>query len=909
MMKYKIPFTKTVLAGAIFTLATAASAQDFMLEEVIVTAQKKAENIQDIPSTVTAISGDAINEYAMLSIDDIGNLTSGVSFDRPDARRQTMTIRGITSDPDNVAASPITSYWNEQAIRTGEAFAGLYDMERIEILRGPQGTLQGKTDPAGSVHFYTAKPNTSQIDGHVQQIFSDNSGSNTQAGISFPIIEDVLAIRIGGLFDTNDGQEIKNVNNGQEENSETKSGRLTISWMPTDSFETTFYYQNTQIDSEIPQAMAGAFNNSQLAVIGGTKYLGGLIYGSSVANIQADPFARSAPWYNFTGVPAFDDNTNTTAYATSLFMKDNYSPSHLAGVSLNQEDRTAINGGLHTRSNENEMFNLNMNWDLGSHTIVGILAYKDNVNDNILDRDDVGVLPLPQYQQTTSQTESKQAELRINNNEGDFWEYTVGLYYQKSPSTTDNVVDVSGQIATLGTFPGIEQGDIFLHTYVPIESENFSVFTHNTFHFSDTTNLQVGLRWQENKFFSKTDITTHTPYMPPGGSDFTPTNNYYSPGDTPYGVQYPCFPDENGSQGSCEFYNAIGDQILGGLNAGTLPGAYYGQVLPGFPGWRDTETGDLPPPGSTVGYTQALIPEEYQNSKESTWTGGLKMTHFFATDLMAYASLDRSFRPAGITITPSPLPASELLWDSETSDSLELGIKSTVWDGRLRINASIFMQKYDGYLARADESVYYEYDANGENPEKNNVQGGITFNADTTVQGIEAEFQSLLTETWSLGGSIAYIDATFDGGATGPCNRDLTAEEEANQVVVPYCDISGARVSDQPRESANLFSEFYVPTGNVEWYVRGQYAYKGERINYQVTERTIDAYGVFNLFAGVRSGNGAWDVNIWAKNLADKQAAAGIFTNTLTGFDTGMRKSTMIQPRLIGMTLRYNFGI
>lgn len=862
-----------------------------VLEEIIVSAQKELENIQDIPATVNAINSDNIDDFKVLAIDDVSALVPGISFDRPDARRQTITVRGITSDPDNVASAPISLYINEQPVRTQEGFQAFFDVSLVEILRGPQGTLQGRTDPAGAVHVYTQRANTSSMDGYIQQTLQDNDGSNTQFGVSLPIIEDVLAVRVAGVYDDNEGQEIKNIVSGQEEQQRNKAGRFTVSWLPTDSIESTFTYMYSELDAGIPQPVAGtavapdAANNwiQDAAILGPTAQ----------ATIPAlVPLVQQDPLGTILGLPTGTGLTSTISEQLGglYFVRNQFAPTELLGPEFDLEDgdRKAIHKGINEALFRNELVTLGFDIDMDTFTISSITGYKESLSDNILDRDDGGVLPLAQLQQTITSVRARSQEIRFAFTEDEFWEYQFGLFWEKQETQTSNNVDASGSFGQIGAFDGLQQWDIINSLDIPVDRETFAVFLHNKFNLSDSTTLQVGVRWQEAELVTNALSAPIINYVDPTNGaqlGFDPTNggDFFVPNYAALDVGF--------GAGLCEAAPGV---IIpcSNLAVGALQG--FSESL--------TNDGALAVFSAGLADME-LIPEDLQETKESAITGGIKLQHYLDAadhETMIYASLDRSYRPPGVTITPSVLPADVLLFDEETSDSFEVGFKSTLQNGSLRVNGAAFIQKYDGYQARADVLNYINQAGDQEE-----VQGGVTFNADATITGVEMEFQKALASTWTIGGGVAYIDGTFDSGAEGPCNDTVQTGD-----TIAICDIGGQQVSAQPLWSGNLNSEYYIPMEGTEVYFRGLLSYRGESKNRLVEDLAISDYALLNIYAGVRSEDRVWDFSVWAKNAADTDRRADLKNVYETSLgQTDYRRSTMIAPRLLGMTLRYNFGL
>ena len=566
----------------------------------------------------------------------------------------------------------------------------------------PRVPCRARTDPAGAILNYTTRANTSEFDGYFQQVFTDQPGSNTQVAASLPVIRDKLAFRVAGVYDDNQGQQYENINNGQDESQRTKSARISMDYFITNNLEWQLTYQYTDRNVVFPEAVFGD--------------KGGY------ANIP----------------PGFNSPVNTDPNYPA-FLKD--------------EDRKAFNQGFVSNEVEYNLLTSMFNWDLGPGSLTWVAGFYDIQQDNTLDRNISNVLPLPQLQTTKTDLQYYSQELRWGSNEGafgGFWDYIVGVFWEKTETKTTNTVDASG---ITGLFiPTAELGSVVNFLDIPIDRENISIFNHNTFNFTDNLNLQVGWRYQEAKIDSRADNTLTL--RPPSGDSVTQT----------------CL----------------------------------------IPDGTDCSTN----------------PNDLTTQEDEALTGSIKLAWFVADQTMLYGSVDSSYRPPGVTITPTPLTAQNLLFDKETSIAYELGFKSTFAQGRVRLNGSWFYQQYDGYQARATDVNAALYNEDGTLSGQERVQGGITFNADATVQGFELELQSLLLDTWTLNAGGAYVDSRFDNGATGPCNRPLTPGEIASQTEVAECDIGGERVSAQPLFSGNINSEFYLPFGQVEWYIRGLYDYR-----------------------------------------------------------------------------------
>ncbi|MGI9293053.1 MAG: TonB-dependent receptor plug domain-containing protein, partial [Pseudomonadales bacterium] len=229
--------TGSMLAGSALAQGPA-PLPELVLEEVVVTATKVAESIQDIPSTITAVGGEALDEFQIRDFSDVTSLAPGLSLDSINPTNPTVALLGVSFDPQSNARASVETYWNEMPIATQAIFQQMFDLARIEVLRGPQGTLQGRTSPAGAILVNTRLPSFDEIEATIQQTVSDNDGYNTQVGLGIPI-SDSLAVRIAGVHDSNELEGIEHVKTGTDQSGHTNAGRISVVWEPTDTFSAT----------------------------------------------------------------------------------------------------------------------------------------------------------------------------------------------------------------------------------------------------------------------------------------------------------------------------------------------------------------------------------------------------------------------------------------------------------------------------------------------------------------------------------------------------------------------------------------------------------------------------------------------------------------------------------------------
>ena len=239
-MNTKCQFIRCLAAVvAVSVMAVSAGAQQ--IEEIIVTATKKEESLQDIPMAVTAITARQIVEDGIRDLNDIQGRTPGLVVANFSVGQPEIAIRGIGTKEDGAAAGDSTVILVDDvyiAARTAQVF-DIFDLERIEILRGPQGTLYGKNSVGGSINFITKKP-TQDTQIQFRQSIAEWNSYDTAALISGGL-GDNAAGKISFSRRETDGY-IDHIPSGRDDlgHSETLAWRAQLVWNASDSVEATF---------------------------------------------------------------------------------------------------------------------------------------------------------------------------------------------------------------------------------------------------------------------------------------------------------------------------------------------------------------------------------------------------------------------------------------------------------------------------------------------------------------------------------------------------------------------------------------------------------------------------------------------------------------------------------------------
>jgi iron complex outermembrane receptor protein len=257
-----LKFSPNMITSAIFGLGLAGQSpaqvdSALVLEEVIVTAQKRTESLKDTPKTVNVVSGEQVKDFAAFSFEELGNMTAGLAISGTNTDSNIAT-RGMGTDLNAAVWSRVTVYLDGVLIAVERGlFTGLYDLSQLELLRGPQGTLYGQSSPAGVITIQSRDPNLDEIDGYIQQSFTDRKGSNTQFGVSLPVLKNQLGVRVSGLYDSNEHNGVENITLDKNLENETTAFRIVALWTPSDNFDLRLAYHDIEDDFDVDPAVRG----------------------------------------------------------------------------------------------------------------------------------------------------------------------------------------------------------------------------------------------------------------------------------------------------------------------------------------------------------------------------------------------------------------------------------------------------------------------------------------------------------------------------------------------------------------------------------------------------------------------------------------------------------------------------
>jgi iron complex outermembrane recepter protein len=205
-----------LLAGVSLALAAVpglATAQDqaepAAVEEVIVTATLRAENLQDVPIAVTALTSDTLERAGVKDLRNLDTLSPSFNMNssQTESGGATLRVRGVGTTGNNTGLESAVAIFIDGVYisRPGIALGDLLDVEQIELLRGPQGTLFGRNTSSGALHIKTKRPSLDTFEGFANATYGNYDLMNVQAGVSGPIIAGSAGFRLSGAWRERDG--------------------------------------------------------------------------------------------------------------------------------------------------------------------------------------------------------------------------------------------------------------------------------------------------------------------------------------------------------------------------------------------------------------------------------------------------------------------------------------------------------------------------------------------------------------------------------------------------------------------------------------------------------------------------------------------------------------------------------
>ena len=194
--------------------------------------------------TVGVVTSETLEKLNIQNFEDIQSVVPGLVLNNAgNGFGTTASVRGATFNVETGAKDTVVFYQNEVVISANILFNNLFDIGQIELLRGPQGTVRGRSAPSGAMTVTTRRPSLTEIGGSANVTLTEVGDVNAQAAIGIPLIADVLGIRVAGVIDDNDFGGVRSINSSEEPYSNTKAGRVSLRFEPSGSLRANVMYQ------------------------------------------------------------------------------------------------------------------------------------------------------------------------------------------------------------------------------------------------------------------------------------------------------------------------------------------------------------------------------------------------------------------------------------------------------------------------------------------------------------------------------------------------------------------------------------------------------------------------------------------------------------------------------------------
>ena len=438
-MTKKAPLA-SALALPLCLSTTTALAQEFMLEEVIVTAQKRVESLQDVPISISTMSGQKISDIGIADLEELTQYMPNVTINNG-AGTPNLFIRGVGSGTNAGFEQSVGLYIDGVYSGRGAlaTVPNTMDLARVEVLKGPQGILFGKNTIAGAINITTAKP-TEEFEGMVDVLYEPDHGEEEYNLVLSGPLTDNLSGRLAVRHENMDGWWENQVTGSEGRNDDIWYGRAALRWVPTETMEINAKYEHGDFDR------------------------------------------RSRPVYVYQS----DFTGQENDFGTVPFPQ------------VGDPDKGAgeVDGDVDI---ETDVFAITVDWEFEFATFTSISAYSSYDSDGEPGNTDVAATPALTRAKFEDYEQYSQ-EIRLVSPGGETIDWIAGAYYQQGEldiSTQVFAIDFaqSGPIsvpplAAEGNEPG--RPSVFDQ-----DSDSWAVFGQGTWNYSDTLRFSLGLRYNE----------------------------------------------------------------------------------------------------------------------------------------------------------------------------------------------------------------------------------------------------------------------------------------------------------------------------------------------------------------------------------------------------------------------------
>ena len=825
------------------------------LDALVVTAQKREEALQDVPIVVTVLTQQALQDAGVRDIKDLQTMVPGLTVTSTQSESiTTARIRGIGTVGDNVGLESSVGVVIDGVYRPRNSvgFGDLGELERIEVLKGPQGTLFGKNTSSGVINVVTRKPGFEfGADGEVT--FGNYSALGLAGSLNVPMGE-YAALRVymahrnrDGWMDVVTGAGPRTEGQDYDQDMNTVRAKLLIA--PTDKVEVLVSADYTKRNENCCTAVQLVSGSSSTLI----NALGG---GNAIAPTgAADPWARVA-YSNRSTAQDIEDKGVQGEVNIDL---DALGGAKFTSITAGR-DWQAING---------------RDFDFSTADLI----YMEPKEDESLSR----FKTFSQEFRLAGSTESIDwlagffySKETIERTES----YRIGAAYEPylSIGLLSMINPALASLPNAATFLSAATGKTYGTVFAGLgaldhydqEAKSTALFTNNTWHATDAFDVTLGLRYtRESKDLSSV-------YSNPNGS----------PGCASYF-------GANGAVSAAAIQRIAAALTARGVAFASLPAATQQSLISNVVGY------------SCLPWANALHNGRStdQSRDENEWSGTLKFAYRFNEQVMAYASYARGYKAGGFNLDrvqssnglssggSGIVPVNDTSFPGEFVDSYELGAKTTWADGNLLLNATLFHQEYSNFQLNSFLGTSF-------------VVRSIP---KVVSKGLDAELLWQATPGLMLQGGLMYADTRYGDDIPGadfvypgalyklPGSRMSFAPQWSGSASVTYEWDIGSKLEGRFNIGAKYMSEYNT----------------GSDLD---AEKLQDAYTVANARLGIGARDRKWQLELWCQNLFDQDYVQVGFDGPLQALGTpepGNPKNTydafLGAPRMYGATLRFRF--
>jgi iron complex outermembrane receptor protein len=637
MIKFKQQLLASVIPMVATLVATPAFAQDTPTEEagiaeIIVTAQRREENLQDVPISVSAFNAEQLKAQGTTDISRLEGLVPGFTFGRAgsDARP---AMRGVRTENVGVNGDTTIGFFVDGVYqsRASQATAGFVDIERVEVQRGPQGTLYGRNTFGGNISITTAQPSVKGTFGGVDVTVGDNGQIRTDGYINLAA-SDTVALRLAGSYEKSNGY-VKNVNplGGNLFDDDNYYVRAAVLFQPNDAFSATFkfdYYKR-----------GGAGGSAFGYKLAGTYFDVGSRQQLFNATVVSDLNTRGG---NRDGV---FDALPGSAVATSDLGVPIFAPGNPYLIDTDQPTVLDL---------ESKSWAANLAYDFGSVTLKSITGYTDfgaiRTQDTDFSGNQIGI----DFQDTRAKTFSQELQL-LSSGEGPLT-YVLGGYYFKDKLTgifiNEQLPRIIRNVTPVLNLPVAGGG---FYDQQRAETESIAAYAQASYALTEQLKFTAGVRYTRDKkdfAFANANAILPTAGAPPVPQGTAITLATGPIPDSAFGTR--------GGATNCTYTSfplpRPGFQCLA-ANTAILTGATF-----------DTKT-----------------------FKRATFRAGLD--YQVNDDSLLYASVSTGFRSGGFN-SGQNTAALQPTFEPEKVTAFEIGSKNRFADNTVQLNLAAFYNKY-----------------------------------------------------------------------------------------------------------------------------------------------------------------------------------------------------------------------